>query len=468
MWQSLTQNFGGKSAFHAAIKEFQYAEVDILLLSEASGVTARIAEQLNMYYWQGHDSYKTAGIVSKYPIVKVYNDIPNSADETQGGIGVVVDINGREVTIWSNHLDYRNYVVYDARGGNGQTWAARQGCIPVNDNSELDALNMRGFRPAQTKYMLRELTTAHQQGQAILIGGDFNEASGLDWTEDTANMFDHKGTVHDFMVHRLILDEGYIDSYRELYPNPVTHPGITWPFHVNDSWTQSKSFINECGRPLDDRDRIDFIYHSKAEGLELVNVSLIGPRPKTYFPGPDGNDALYDWQDPYSGVMVDVGGKPYYGERDFFSDHLWYKATYKLITPDTKTDTESLNLNPGFSALNIQADGEDLILTFNLDNWKMWEDEREYHLVISGDSTSARLFNEGTYGWQSQPLTVKPDGEVKVRVLPDVYRKLKDEMEVNLHQGLQLRAISFVDGWYKQYAVLTIPTKDIENVVNLE
>lgn len=467
LWNSLYRNFEGTSDYHIALEEFKHAEADILLLSEASGITARIAEQLDMYYWQGHDSFTTAGIVSKYPIVKVYNDTPSDSDETHGGMGIVVDINGREVTLWSNHLDYRNYVVYDARGGDGQAWAAREGCIPVSDDAEIDALNMQSSRPAQTQYMLDKLAPANLEGQAILIGGDFNEASGLDWTADTADMFDHNGTVHDFMVHRLVREAGYLDSYRELYPDPVTHPGITWPFHVEDSWTQSQSFIDECGRPMDDRDRIDYIYHSQSEGLELVSASIIGPRAETYFPGPDGNDVLYDWQDPHSGIMVDETGEPYYGPRDFISDHLWYKATYNLVTPDNKTDTESLNLNPEFSNLDIQADGEDLILTVNLENWQMWEEDREYHLVVSGDSTSSRLYAEGVYGWQSQPLTVKPNGEIEIRVAPEVYRKLKDENEIDLHWGLQLRALSYVSGWYKQYAVLTIPTEDIEAVVNL-
>ncbi|MCQ1060203.1 endonuclease/exonuclease/phosphatase family protein [Photobacterium sp. DNB23_23_1] len=467
MWQSLMRNLEGTSDYHIALEEFRHADADILLLSEASGITARIAEQLGMYFWQGHDSYVTAGIVSKFPIIKVYNDTPSENDAMGGGVGVVVDINGREVTLWSNHLDYRNYVVYDARGGDGQAWAAREGCVPVSEADEIDALNLMSSRPSQTQYMLDELAPANEQGKAIFIGGDFNESSGLDWTEETAYMFDHNGTVHDFMVHRMIRAEGYVDSYRELYPNPVTHPGLTWPFHIDDSWTQSKSFIDECGRGLDDRDRIDLIYHSQAEGLELLSTSIIGPRAETYFPGPDGNDDLYDWQDPHSGIMVDEDGEPYYGPREFVSDHLWYKATYNLVTPNTSTEAESLNLNPEFSNLQIAAEGEELVLTFTLDNWKMWEEDRDYHLVVAGDSTNARLNSDGTYGWQSESLSVQPNGEFEVRVAPEVYNKLKEEGEIDLHSGLQLRAISLVSGWYKQYAVLTIPTEDIEAVVNL-
>jgi len=34
-----------------------------------------------------------------------------------------------------------------------------------------------------------------EKGNIILLGGDFNEPSHLDWKENTKNLWDHNGTV---------------------------------------------------------------------------------------------------------------------------------------------------------------------------------------------------------------------------------------------------------------------------------
>ncbi|KMV31962.1 hypothetical protein AB733_04345 [Photobacterium swingsii] len=136
LWLSLSQNFNHKSAFHRAIEEFKYANADILLLSEASGISARLAEALGMYYWQGDDSHTTTGILSKYPIKSVFNDKPEANYDQSGNIGAVLDVNGRDVVVWANHLDYTHYITYDARGGNGVSWqailAVYPSLIPLN------------------------------------------------------------------------------------------------------------------------------------------------------------------------------------------------------------------------------------------------------------------------------------------------------------------------------------------------
>ncbi|MDO6542072.1 endonuclease/exonuclease/phosphatase family protein [Photobacterium sanguinicancri] len=461
LWLSLSQNFNNESAFHTAVEEFKFAKADILLLSEASGISARLAESLGMYYWQGDDSHTTTGILSKYPIKSVFNDKPEDGYDQSGNIGAVLDVNGRDVVVWANHLDYTHYITYDARGGNGISWQAHTGCDPVSDAAKLDAMNAKSKRPAQTQYMLDKLAPYIKSGTPVFIGGDFNEASGLDWTADTANMFDHKGTVYDFSTHKMIRDAGLIDSYRALFPDPVSHPGITWPFHIKDSWTQGASFLKECGRTLDDRDRIDYIYHNANNSdLKLLSASIIGPKANTYFEGPHGEDSTYQWSDPHSGLMVNTHGTPFYGERDFVSDHLWYKTTYQIETPKDATATISLNLNPEFSNVVLRNDGTDLAIDFTISNFQLWQEDRTYRLVVSGDSTSSR-----TNGWQSEVLTARPNGKMTVTVPPSVLTKLKTEAQ--LHNGLQLRIKSAIGGWHKQYAVNTIATEEIEKIMTI-
>ena len=67
---------------------------------------------------------------------------------------------------------------------------------------------------------------------------------------------------------------GYIDSYREFFPDPVVNPGITWPSFADGkgstSWTPKS----------DERDRIDFIFH-KGSKITTKYVALVGPK-KSY------------------------------------------------------------------------------------------------------------------------------------------------------------------------------------------
>jgi len=66
---------------------------------------------------------------------------------------------------------------------------------------------------------------------------------------------------------------GYTDAYRRMYPNPVTHPAITWPAGNISAKLQSLFFCPEA----DERDRIDFIYYSDNKGIKLENVAVVGP-----------------------------------------------------------------------------------------------------------------------------------------------------------------------------------------------
>ncbi|WOG29635.1 endonuclease/exonuclease/phosphatase family protein [Endozoicomonas sp. 8E] len=390
VWHSLKTNWNNTNSYDIAVAEFKAQSPDILFLQESKGVNARLAADLGMYLWQGKGT--SAALLSKHPIKKVYDH--RITDTNNNNLGAVLDINGRDVVVWSNHLDFTNYHVYDARGGNGVTWNARENCIPVQDSSELEALNRKSDRPAQTEYMLNNLEPYLEKGTAVILGGDFNEASGLDWTEETAHMYDHSGTVHDFLTHRMIRDAGLTDSYRAIYPDPVTHMGATWPAHQDDSWTSNNTYVNECGRALDDRDRIDFIYHNaNAKDFVLKDVAILGPRINQFFAGPHGEDDTYTFDDPHTGLKIDEHGESHYGEREFVSDHLWYVAKYELKTPYSSPNSESIETHPTFEQVRIEAQGYDLVVRFGLSQLSTW-DKDYYRQVLLVDSQASP--NTGT------------------------------------------------------------------------
>ena len=62
-----------------------------------------------------------------------------------------------------------------------------------------------------------------------MIGGDFNEPSHLDWQADTKDIREHRGMVVNWDCSKILIEDGYKDTFREIYPNPVIYPGFTFP-----------------------------------------------------------------------------------------------------------------------------------------------------------------------------------------------------------------------------------------------
>ena len=106
-------------------------------------------------------------------------------------------------------------------------------------------------------------------GYSVIIGGDFNEPSHLDWIEANKNLYDHNGLVIPWTVTTLLEQNGFVDTYRHIYPNPLTHPGFTYP---------ADNPLKEPGKPkADERDRIDFIFY-KGKNLEAKKAIVFGPK----------------------------------------------------------------------------------------------------------------------------------------------------------------------------------------------
>ena len=76
----------------------------------------------------------------------------------------------------------------------------------------------------------------------IIIGGDMNSPSHLDWSEKTKNI--HNGLVVPWYSTKVFEDLGFTDSFREKNPNPIKYPGITWDH-----------------KERDDSHRIDYIFY---------------------------------------------------------------------------------------------------------------------------------------------------------------------------------------------------------------
>ncbi|MCD7937029.1 MAG: endonuclease/exonuclease/phosphatase family protein [Tannerellaceae bacterium] len=111
----------------------------------------------------------------------------------------------------------------------------------------------------------------------VILAGDFNCGSHLDWTEESKDI--HYGMVVDWPVSHRMLDAGFRDSFRELYPNPVMNPGFTWSPLINPQ-SPEKDCIH---------DRIDYIYY-KGKKLLPYQSKTIDHHP-TFWPS-DHNSVI--------------------------------------------------------------------------------------------------------------------------------------------------------------------------------
>lgn len=98
---------------------------------------------------------------------------------------------------------------------------------------------------------------------SVLVGGDWNCPSHLDWTPETSRAFPFRRAL-PLPVSLAMRDSGFTDLFRVTYPDPVKVPANTWsPLYRADE--------NGLALPID---RIDRLYAKNPEkGWTLVPVA---------------------------------------------------------------------------------------------------------------------------------------------------------------------------------------------------
>lgn len=179
---------------------------------------------------------------------------------------------GRRVIVGAAHLDWQNYTLYLPRGYQGNSPFGRT-AGPNTNITQINSMAIASTRlPALHAFMHYLKSRKDRAHLPVILGGDFNDGSHLDWTQGTGSLFDHHGVVYEFPASKMLADAGYVDAWRHVYPDPVRNPGTTWPSETllgsSTSWATK----------ADERDRIDYIYYRSGEltQLQAKNASLVG------------------------------------------------------------------------------------------------------------------------------------------------------------------------------------------------
>ncbi len=100
-------------------------------------------------------------------------------------------------------------------------------CATARRAEEVLALETETRLPEIQVY-IDQLGPVAASGIPVFIGGDFNAPSRLDWTEAMVGKRPALRYALDWPVSKALADAGFRDSYREIHPDPVVNPGITW------------------------------------------------------------------------------------------------------------------------------------------------------------------------------------------------------------------------------------------------
>lgn len=238
-----------KDARPEIIDIIKHSGADVVLMIETYGAAPMIAEGLGFHY-----SLLSSNlcIFSRFPIAKTLTFADSISTFNFGGAEIMV--HGKTPIVF---FDTWLHYLPDTR------------LAPLDKSSdEIIAWETAGTRDEEIRKILSTINPflVNSNAVPIVMGGDFNSHSHLDWTEETKNLFNHGGAVVDWPVSRAMTDAGMIDSFREVNQWPVTNLGVSWLSGHDANGTTHFSR----------QDRIDYIYYQgrkiKATDSETFNA----------------------------------------------------------------------------------------------------------------------------------------------------------------------------------------------------
>jgi endonuclease/exonuclease/phosphatase family metal-dependent hydrolase len=233
IWRS-----GVQLSLHQVVAAIRAADPDVVALQEPEGNSRRIADMLG---WDYVD--ERVHLISRYPLyMGTEDDVHFSYVEVQ---------RSKVVAISNLHLPSDAYGPELVRDG-GQLADVLQG--------EAD----------NRMYMLEPYAAAlpkiAARGIPVIVGGDFNSPSHLDWTEATMKARPAVKYPVTWPESKLMADSGFVDSYRAVHADPVATPGLTW----------TPGYPHPFVRPQETHDRIDYIYSIGAKAVASDVVGEVG------------------------------------------------------------------------------------------------------------------------------------------------------------------------------------------------
>lgn len=217
---------------------------DVIGMVETYGSGAIIADALGYYFYLRSSNLS---IMSRYPITDTY-DLYDSFNCSAATLQISPSQQINYINLW---LDYRPIT-------NDQ--------INACESIENIIAGEWSRRAAQLQSILKAFPSQWNTMETpLIVSGDFNSDSHLDWKDDTKNMNGHNGYVIEWPTSKLMEKAHFIDSYREIHPDVKKYPCLTWS-------TMAKNELQY---------RIDFIYY-KGKDIKAIQSEMIDKHPVRY------------------------------------------------------------------------------------------------------------------------------------------------------------------------------------------
>ncbi len=251
---------GAKISFANVVEAVRLSGADIVGIQEAEGNLQRLAADLGWNY--DLRNY----VISRFPLIE-----PPGSD----GRYVYVEVEpGRIVAIANIHLPSDPYGPDAVRDG-----------APLEEVLELE----RSVRLPKILPYLDVLPELAAQGIPVFLTGDFNAPAHTDWVMKTVNSRPFLRYPVSWPVSRSIAAVGLRDSWREVHPDPLANPGLTW-------WAGRPPLEEYSPGANDPEDRIDFLWF--AGPASVHSSEIVGEAG-----GPEVSISVMPWPSDHRGVV---------------------------------------------------------------------------------------------------------------------------------------------------------------------
>lgn len=234
-------------------------------------VAAQIAEALGYHYYdqtKSNEALWANAVISRYPIGLA----------TKNDLGVRIDVDGRAVHVFNIHLDDAPYQPY-------QLLNIEYGPYPYLKTAEEAVKAAEETRGGAIRLLLEDLKEA-DASDAAFVFGDFNEPSHLDWRE-AAVKAGHQPLVVDYPTAKAIEAQGFLDTFRTVFPDAGAKPGFTWTPTTEPTATD------------DHHDRIDFAF-ARARTLSVLAAGIVGEK------APEADVVVVPWPSDHRATYATV------------------------------------------------------------------------------------------------------------------------------------------------------------------
>jgi exonuclease III len=245
IWHGGRHN-GIEKGIAQTITAIRESGADMVCMQETYGSGPAISDALGtLFYYRSSN----LSVHSKYPIVDTYDLYQPFRF---GGVRVKMGTQLLDVfSLWIHYLPSISKL------------------YPLEPVSTI-ILEENKTRGKEVKEILAELKKVSiSEDIPMIIGGDFNSPSHLDWGEDM-KAFHHDYTIK-WPVSTSMFEEGFIDSFREMATVPKYNLGYTWSPRFHESLQQ----------------RIDYLYYKG--GLKCIDSYVKG---YTYSEWPSDHAAI--------------------------------------------------------------------------------------------------------------------------------------------------------------------------------